>query len=114
MRLNRDVMLAAAKQGFPTATDLADYLVRKGVAFRDAHEAVGKIVRRGVETSRELSQMKLDELRAFSSVIGDDVYDVLTVDGSVKARDHIGGTAPAQVRKAITRARKRLPAVHRT
>jgi argininosuccinate lyase len=112
MRLNRNVMLAAARRGFPTATDLADYLVRKGVAFRDAHEAVAKIVRRGVETGRDLSQMKLDELRACSSVIGDDVYNVLTVEGSVRARDHIGGTAPEQVRKAVARARKRLSAVH--
>ena len=111
MQLNREIMLDAARQGFPTATDLADYLVRKGVAFRDAHETVGRIVRRGLDTGRDLSQMKLDELRAFSSVIGDDVYDVLTVEGSVKARDHVGGTAPAQVRKAIARARKRLPPV---
>jgi argininosuccinate lyase len=95
-------------QGFATATDLADYLVRKGVAFRDAHEIVGKSVALGVETKRDLSEMSLTELQAFSDVIGEDVFDVLTLEGSVAARDHIGGTAPKQVRAAIDRARQRL------
>jgi argininosuccinate lyase len=101
-------MRAAAARGFATATDLADYLVRKGVPFRDAHEAVGKAVALGVKEGRDLSELTLDELRGFSSVIDTDVYEVLTLDGSVAARDHLGGTAPRQVRAAIARARQRL------
>jgi argininosuccinate lyase len=103
-----DNMRAAAKRGFSTATDLADYLVKKGVAFRDAHEIVGKSVAFGVAEERDLSEMTLAELRTFSSVIGEDVFDVLTLEGSVQARDHLGGTAPAQVRAAVSRARSRL------
>jgi argininosuccinate lyase len=110
MQLRHDKMYEAAARGYATATDLADYLVRKGMAFRDAHEAVGKIVRHGVDTGKDLAQLGLDELRRFCKVIDDDVYDVLTIEGSVRARDHIGGTAPTQVRKAIARARKRLSA----
>jgi len=105
---NKEKMRAATMQGFATATDLADYLVRKGVAFRDAHEIVGKSVDLGVKTGRDLSEMSLAELQAFSDVITDDVFDVLTLEGSVAARDHIGGTAPKQVRAAIARARQRL------
>jgi argininosuccinate lyase len=104
----REVMRAAASRGFATATDLADYLVRKGVPFRDAHEAVGKAVALGVKEGRDLSELTLDELRGFSPVIESDVYGVLTLDGSVAARDHLGGTAPRQVRAAIARARQRL------
>lgn len=94
----RDNMRRAALTGFATATDLADYLVRKGVVFRDAHEVVGKAVRYGVEQERDLAAMSLDELRQFSAVIGEDVFAVLTLEGSVAARDHLGGTAPRQVR----------------
>ncbi|MCU0970672.1 MAG: argininosuccinate lyase [Gammaproteobacteria bacterium] len=104
----REAMRAAAARGFATATDLADYLVRKGVPFRDAHEAVGKAVALGVKEGRDLSELTLDELRGFSPVIDSDVYAVLTLDGSVAARDHLGGTAPRQVRAAIARARQRL------
>jgi argininosuccinate lyase len=104
----REAMRAAAARGFATATDLADYLVRKGVPFRDAHEAVGKAVALGVKEGRDLSELTLDELRRFSAVIDADVYAVLTLDGSVAARDHLGGTAPRQVRAAIARARQRL------
>lgn len=104
----KDKMYEAAKRGFSTATDLADYLVRKGVPFRDAHEIVGKSVAHGVATNKDLSEMSLDELQQFSDVIGKDVFEVLTLEGSVAARDHIGGTAPAQVRAAIERARARL------
>jgi argininosuccinate lyase len=99
-------MRVAAKSGFSTATDLADYLVKKGVPFRDAHEIVGKSVAFGVAEGRDLSDMTLDELRQFSDVIGEDVFDVLTLEGSVQARDHLGGTAPDQVRAAVARARK--------
>ncbi len=105
---NRERMRAAAKQGFSTATDLADYLVRKGIAFRDAHEIVGKAVALGVREGRDLAELSLAELQGFSSEIGEDVFAVLTLEGSVAARDHIGGTAPAQVRAAIERARERL------
>lgn len=104
----KDKMYEAAKRGFSTATDLADYLVRKGVPFRDAHEIVGKSVAHGVATNKDLSEMSLDELQQFSDVIGKDVFEVLTLEGSVAARDHIGGTAPAQVRAAVERARARL------
>jgi argininosuccinate lyase len=108
MRVQRAAMRNAAQRGFATATDLADYLVRKGVAFRDAHEIVGRAVRHGIETGQDLGELKIETLRAFSSVIADDVYAVLTLEGSVAARSHLGGTAPEQVRAAIKRARKRL------
>lgn len=98
-------MLTAAKQGFSTATDLADYLVRKGMAFRDAHEVVGLAVRLGTETKRDLSELTLDELQDFSELIAGDVFEVLTLEGSVAARDHLGGTAPNQVRRAIAEAK---------
>ena len=103
-----DNMAQAARTGFSTATDLADYLVRRGVAFRDAHEVVGKAVRYGVESGKDLAEMTLDELRQFSPVIEQDVFEVLTLEGSVAARNHFGGTAPGQVRAAIQRARKRM------
>jgi argininosuccinate lyase len=105
---NATAMREAAMKGFATATDLADYLVRKGTPFRDAHEVVGKAVALGVEKGCDLSDLSLDELRSFSPQIEEDVYQVLTLEGSVAARDHIGGTAPAQVRAAIQRARQRL------
>jgi argininosuccinate lyase len=105
---NRERMNTAARAGFATATDLADYLVRKGVAFRDAHEIVGKVVALGVREERDLSELTLDELRQFSPAIGADVFKLLSLEGSVAARDHLGGTAPRQVRAAIARARSRL------
>lgn len=103
-----DNMHEAARRGFSTATDLADYLVRKGVAFRDAHEIVGQSVAYGLQQKKDLSEMSLDELRQFSETIGEDVFDVLTLEGSVAARNHIGGTAPDQVRAAAQRARDAL------
>jgi argininosuccinate lyase len=106
--LKHDSMRAAARRGFSTATDLADYLVRKGVPFRDAHEVVGKAVRLGIDSNRDLAEMALEELRGFSAVITEDVFEVLTLEGSVAARNHLGGTAPDQVRAAAERARKRL------
>ncbi|HLA75864.1 MAG TPA: argininosuccinate lyase [Gammaproteobacteria bacterium] len=108
MKIKRDTMLHSARRGFSTATDLADYLVRKDIAFRDAHEIVGKAVRFAVETQRELAQLTVEELQQFSPVITQDVFDVLTLQGSVRARDHIGGTAPQQVRAAVKRARAAL------
>ena len=104
----RENMYQAAKQGFSTATDLADYLVRKNLPFRDAHEVVGKAVAYGVAQSKDLSEMSLDELKQFSDSIEQDVFEVLTLEGSVAARNHIGGTAPEQVRKAIQDARQRM------
>jgi argininosuccinate lyase len=101
-------MREAALKGFATATDLADYLVRKGTPFRDAHEVVGKSVAYCVDKGCDLADLKLAELRRFSESIDEDVFDHLTLEGSVAARDHIGGTAPAQVRAAIQRARARL------
>jgi len=104
----KDNMREAARRGFSTATDLADYLVRKGIAFRDSHEIVGKSVAYGIANNRDLSDMSLQELQQFSDVIGQDVFDVLTLEGSVAARNHIGGTAPEQVRQAIADAKERL------
>lgn len=105
---NREVMYEACKKGFATATDLADYLVRKGIAFRDAHEIVGKAVRLGVETQRDLSELKLEELQSLSPLIGSEVFEVLTLEGSVAARDIEGGTAPKRVREAVKHARALL------
>lgn len=103
--VKRDNCRESARQGFATATDLADYLVRKGVAFRDAHEIVGKAVALGVREGRDLSALNLAQLQSFSPLIGADVYEVLTLEGSVAARRVHGGTAPEQVRAAIARAR---------
>lgn len=101
LQAQRDNMLAAAKQGFSTATDLADYLVRKGLAFRDAHEVVGKAVALAIDKGCDLPELPLADLQGLSPLIGEDVYAVLTVQGSVNARNHIGGTAPAQVKARI-------------
>ncbi|MGV8934558.1 MAG: argininosuccinate lyase [Gallionellaceae bacterium] len=103
-----EAMRAAALQGYATATDLADYLVKKGLPFRDAHEAVALAVRHAEKQGRDLAELKLDELKQFSALIADDIYAVLTLEGSLAARNHIGGTAPQQVEAAIARARKLL------
>ena len=101
-------MRDALRQGFATATDLADYLTRKGLPFRDAHEAVGLAVRRAEELGVDLPQLPLAELQKFSPLVADDIFAVLTVEGSLASRNHIGGTSPDQVRAAIARARSRL------
>ena len=101
-------MRQALTQGFATATDLADYLTKKGLPFRDAHEAVGLAVKRAEELGVDLPQLSLADLQTFSPLVTDDVFGVLTVEGSLAARNHIGGTAPNQVRAAIQRARARL------
>jgi argininosuccinate lyase len=101
-------MRAAALQGYATATDLADYLVKKGLPFRDAHEAVAHAVRACDIAKCDLSEMSLEKLREFSPLIEQDVFAVLSLEGSVAARDHVGGTAPKQVRAAIARVRKQL------
>jgi argininosuccinate lyase len=103
-----EAMRAAALQGYATATDLADYLVKKGLPFRDAHEAVAHAVRACVDRSCDLADLTLDDLRAFSPLIEADIFEVLTLEGSVGARDHVGGTAPNQVRAAIARIRTQL------
>jgi argininosuccinate lyase len=108
LEVKRDGLMRAFIGGYATATDLADYLVRKGVPFRDAHEIVGKTVRLAIDSARDLAELDLDELRKFSKVIDADVFEVLTPEGSLKARDHLGGTAPNQVRAACERARARL------
>ena len=100
----KEEMYEAARRGFSTATDLADYLVGKGIAFRDSHEIVGKSVAYGIAENKDLSEMSLEELQQFSSEISADVFDVLTLEGSVAARNHKGGTAPAQVTAAAQRA----------
>jgi argininosuccinate lyase len=103
-----EAMRSAAFQGYATATDLADYLVKKGLPFRDAHEAVALAVRFAVGRGCDLSELKLEELQQFSKLIGDDIYAVLTLEGSLAARNHTGGTAPQQVQAAIARARNSL------
>jgi argininosuccinate lyase len=108
MTLDRERMRDAVEHGFATATDLAEYLVGKGIPFRDAHEIVGKSVRYCIDSDLRLCDLSLEQFRAFSPAIEDDVYSVLSVEGSIRARDHIGGTSPAQVRSAVSRARERL------
>ena len=104
----REQMRTAAAGGYSTATDLADYLVKRGLPFRDAHEVVGASVAFGIEQDKDLSELSLAQLQTFSSLIEADVFDVLTVEGSVAARDHFGGTAPDQVRAACLRAQQFL------
>jgi len=106
--VNKPNMRQAALEGFATATDLADYLVKKGLPFRDAHEAVALAVKHAVKKGCDLADLTVQELQQFSQLITDDVYKALTLEGSVASRNHIGGTAPAQVKQAIVRARKIL------
>jgi argininosuccinate lyase len=101
-------MRAAASEGFATATDLADYLVRKGVPFRDAHEAVAQAVRHAEQKGCDLAELPLADLQRFAPLVGEDVFGVLTLEGSVASRDHPGGTAPARVRAAAQAARAAL------
>jgi argininosuccinate lyase len=108
IRVKPEAMRNAALQGYATATDLADYLVKKGLPFRDAHEAVALAVRFAEQKGCDLADIALTELQQFSSLIGDDVYQVLSLEGSLASRDHTGGTAPRQVESAIARARTHL------
>jgi len=108
--VNAARMRSAAAEGHATATDLADYLVRKGVPFRDAHEAVARAVRHAEQNASQLADLPLAELQSFAREIGADVYAVLTLEGSVASRNHPGGTAPAQVHAAIAAARHALAA----
>ncbi|PPC93538.1 MAG: argininosuccinate lyase [Methylotenera sp.] len=106
--VNKDNMRQAASEGFATATDLADYLVKKGMPFRDAHEVVALAVRHAVEQKVDLSDLSLATLQQFAPSISEDVFAVLTLEGSLQSRNHIGGTAPVQVKAAIVRAREAI------
>jgi len=108
IRPNAAAMREAALHGYSTATDLADYLVRLGLPFRDAHEIVGKVVAQAIATGTALADMDLATLQTFCPDIREDVFDVLTLEGSIAARNHLGGTAPEQVAAAAQRARDRL------
>jgi len=105
---NREAMYRAAGAGYSTATDLADYLVRRGVAFRDAHEIVGRAVHLAIERHTTLDALPLTDLQTLSPAIGEDVYESLTLEGSINARDHFGGTAPVQVKARIQQAKEKL------
>ena len=105
---NREAMYRAAGAGYSTATDLADYLVRRGVAFRDAHEIVGRAVHLAIERHTTLDTLPLIDLQTLSPAIGEDVYESLTLEGSINARDHFGGTAPVQVKARIQQAKEKL------
>lgn len=108
IKVDRKAMESAARQGHATATDLAEYLVKKGLPFREAHEAVAQAVRYAVSRGCELAELKLTELQRFAPAAGKDAYAVLTLEGSLKSRAHRGGTAPARVKAAIAKARKSL------
>ena len=110
IKVDKEAMRVAATEGFATATDLADYLVNKGMPFRDAHEVVARAVRQAALQGCDLAELRLDELQEFSPHISEDVYSVLTLEGSLASRNHIGGTAPQQVKAAIQRARQRIEA----
>ncbi|NND82149.1 MAG: argininosuccinate lyase [Gammaproteobacteria bacterium] len=105
---NRERMYQAAQDGYATATDLAEYLVRLQVPFRDAHSIVGQLVQYAIGQGKALADLDLEELQSIGSMIGEDVYDVLTLEGSVESRAHFGGTAPDQVRSALAAARQRI------
>lgn len=108
IKFNRETMYQAALKGYATATDLAEYLVRAQVPFRDAHEIVGNTVQYAIENKKALSELSLDELQQFGDMIEESVYDCLTLEGSVNSRSHIGGTAPSSVSEQLIAARQRL------
>ncbi len=108
IKANRDNMYQSALKGYTTATDLADYLVKKGFAFRDAHDAVGKAVAYGLKESKDLSEFSIAELKNFNSLIEEDVFEVISLEGSINSRNHLGGTAPNQISSAIKVGRKSI------
>ena len=108
IKSNKDNMYQSALKGFTTATDLADYLVKKGLAFRDAHDIVGKAVSYGIKENKDLHEFSLEELKNFNKLIEKDVYDVISLEGSINARDHLGGTSIKQVSEAIKAGRKSI------
>jgi argininosuccinate lyase len=105
---NKDNMYRSTLKGYTTATDLADYLVKKGLAFRDAHNVVGKAVSYGLKENKDLSEFNIEELKSFNSLIEKDVFDVISLEGSINARNHLGGTSPKQVSMAIKAGRKSI------
>ena len=108
IHVNDNAMRSATMKGFSTATDLADYLTKKGLPFRDSHEVVAKAVQFAEQKGCDLSDLKLSDLQTFSILIEDDIFAILTLEGAMMSRDHIGGTSPTQVKAAIERARKLL------
>jgi argininosuccinate lyase len=104
--VNKERAHAAASHGYMNATELADYLVRKGLAFREAHEVVGRIVTRAIELGKELEEMSLDQLYLFSGLIKEDVYEALSLDKTLNSKAQIGGTAREAVNAALLAARK--------
>lgn len=108
VRFNKKRMTETAAAGYSLATDLAEYLVGKGLPFRDAHEVTGRVVGYAIERNAELHDLTLDELQAFSPLIGPDVFDVLTIEKAVERRNSMGGTSPDEVRRQVDRLRKAL------
>ena len=108
IKTNQSVMLDSALKGYSTATDLADYLVKKGLPFRDAHEVVGKTVAFAINSGQDISELSLSDLQAFSKLIEEDIFDSISLEGSLSARNHIGGTSKAQIIKAIKIAKNSL------
>jgi len=108
IEVNRDKMYQAALGGYATATDLAEYLVRKQIPFRDAHEIVGKVVNYAISKQQQLSDISLETLQSFGTMIEADVYDVLSLEGSIQSRDHFGGTAPKRVAEALQAMRESI------
>ena len=104
--VRHDAMSQAAEEGFATATDLADYLVVQGLPFRDAHAVVGKVVQYAIEKNKSLPLLSLPEFQQFSELIKDDVFAVLKLEGSVSARNHVGGTSPEQVKAQVSRLKR--------
>ena len=101
IQAHKENMLNSAIKGYITATDLADYLVKQGLPFRDAHDVVGKAVAYGIKNNKDLSEFTLDELQEFNSNISSDVFDAISLEGSINSRDHLGGTSPKQILSAI-------------
>ena len=108
IKANKDIMYQSAIKGYTTATDLADYLVKKGLAFRDAHDVVGKAVAFGIKENKDLSEFTLNELKEFDKSIENDVFDVISLEGSIRSRNHIGGTSPEQILIAIKAGRNAI------
>ena len=108
VRFNKKRMTETAAAGYSLATDLAEYLVGKGLPFRDAHEVTGRVVGYAIERNAELHDLTLDELQAFSPLIGPDVFEVLTIEKAVERRNSMGGTSPDEVRRQVDRLRKAL------
>ena len=108
IKTNKENMYQSALKGYTTATDLADYLVKKGLAFRDAHDVVGKAVSYGIKEGKDLSEFSINELKNFNSLIEEDIFDVISLEGSINSRNHLGGTSPNQILIAIKTGRKSI------